>query len=80
MFSTCDTEKDLGVYFYETSHFHSHIYTSISKAKSSFAWLLTSMISRNSHEMKTTYRSLVRHNLEYYKNITKIGYDHFDGT
>ena len=62
---TCDTEKDLGVHFDEKSNFHSHIYTSISKAKSSLAWLLRSMISRNAYEMKTAYRSLVRHNLEY---------------
>ena len=62
---TCETEKDLGVMFNEKCTFHEHIYSSISKAKSSLAWILRSIISRNAYEMKTAYRSLVRHNLEY---------------
>ena len=62
---TCNTEKDLGVLFNEKCTFHDHIYTSISKAKSSLAWLLRSVLSRNAYEMKTAYRCLVRHNLEY---------------
>ena len=63
--STCSTEKDLGVIFNEKLNFHDHIYSSISKAKSSLAWLLRNVISRKAYEMKTAYRSLVRHNLEY---------------
>ena len=51
--------------FNEKCTFHDHIYTSISKAKSSLAWLLRSILSRNACEMKTAYRCLVRHNLEY---------------
>ena len=62
---TCESEKDLGVIFNEKCTFHEHIYASISKAKSSLAWLLRSIISRNAYEMKTAYRCLVRHNLEY---------------
>ena len=62
---TCTTEKDLGVTFNEKFDFSDHIYASISKAKSSLAWLLRNVISRNAYEMKTAYRSLVRHNLEY---------------
>jgi hypothetical protein len=61
----CSTEKDLGVTFNEKGNFHDHIYTSISKAKSSLAWLLRSILSREPYEMKTAYRCLVRHNLEY---------------
>ena len=63
--NTCNTEKDLGVIFNEKFNFQDHIYTSISKAKSSLSWLLRNIISRNPYEMKTAYRSLVRHNLEY---------------
>ena len=63
--NTCNTEKDLGVIFNEKFNFQDHIYTSISKAKSSLSWLLRNVISRNPYEMKTAYRSLVRHNLEY---------------
>ena len=62
---TCSTEKDLGVIFNEKCNFHDHIYTSISKAKSSLAWLLRSILSREPYEMITAYRCLVRHNLEY---------------
>lgn len=62
---TCNSEKDLGVIFNEKCTFYEHIYASISKAKSSLAWLLRSIISRNAYEMKTAYRCLVRHNLEY---------------
>ena len=61
----CSTEKDLGVIFNEKGNFHDHIYTSISKAKSSLAWLLRSILSREPYEMKIAYRCLVRHNLEY---------------
>ena len=62
---TCTEEKDLGVLFNEKLSFHDHIYASISKAKSSLAWLLRNTISRDSYVMKTAYKSLVRHNLEY---------------
>jgi hypothetical protein len=61
----CSSEKDLGVTFNEKLNFHDHIYTSISKAKSSLAWLLRNTLSRAPYEMKTAYKSLVRHNLEY---------------
>ena len=61
----CTEEKDLGVTFNEKFSFHEHIYTSISKAKSSLAWLLRNTLSRDAYVMKTAYKSLVRHNLEY---------------
>ena len=63
--NTCSTEKDLGVTFNEKLNFVDHIYTSISKAKSSLAWFLRNTLSRDSYVMKTAYKSLVRHNLEY---------------
>ena len=62
---TCDSEKDLGVLFNEKLNFSDHIYASISKAKSSLAWLLRNTISREKYVMKTAYKALVRHNLEY---------------
>ena len=61
----CSTEKDLGVIFNEKLNFYDHIYASISKAKSSLAWLLRNTISRDPYAMKTAYKALVRHNLEY---------------
>ena len=61
----CSLEKDLGVTFNEKFSFHDHIYTSISKAKSCLAWLLRNTLSRDPYVMKTAYKSLVRHNLEY---------------
>ena len=61
----CSTEKDLGVIFNEKLNFFDHIYASISKAKSSLAWLLRNTISRDPYVMKTAYKALVRHNLEY---------------
>ena len=61
----CSTEKDLGVIFNEKFNFYDHIYASISKAKSSLAWLLRNTISRDPYAMKTAYKALVRHNLEY---------------
>ena len=61
----CSTEKDLGVTFNEKFNFQDHIYASISKAKSSLAWLLRNTLSREAYVMKTAYKSLVRHNLEY---------------
>ena len=63
--STCSQETDLGVIFNEKLNFHDQAYTSISKAKSSLAWLLRNTITRKPYDMKTAYRSLVRHNLEY---------------
>ena len=62
---TCESEKDLGVTFNEKLNFNEHIYTSISKAKSSLAWLLRNTLSRDPYVMKTAYKQLVRHNLEY---------------
>ena len=61
----CCSEKDLGVIFNEKLNFHDHIQASISKAKSSLAWLLRNTISREPYTMKTAYKALVRHNLEY---------------
>ena len=61
----CDSEKDLGVIFNSDFNFREHIYTSISKAKSTMAWLLRNIISRNSEVMITVYKSLIRHHLEY---------------
>ena len=61
----CSTEKDLGVIFNEKLNFHDHIYASISKAKSCLAWLLRNTISREPYVMKTAYKALVRHNVEY---------------
>ena len=61
----CTEEKDLGVTFNEKFSFHEHIYASISKAKSCLAWLLRNTLSRDPYVMKTAYKSLVRHNLEY---------------
>ena len=62
---TCDSEKDLGVTFNKKLNFNEHICTSISKAKSSLAWLLRNTISRDPYVMKTAYKQLVRHNVEY---------------
>ena len=66
---TCNTEKDLGVIFSEKCNFHDHIYSSISKAKSCLAWLLRNTLSREAYVMKTAYKSLVRHNLEYCSQV-----------
>ena len=62
---SCASEKDLGVQFTESLNFYEHIYASISKAKSSLAWLLRNTITRDPYTMKTAYKSFVRHNLEY---------------
>ena len=62
---TCTEEKDLGVLFNEKLTFHDHIYASISKAKSSLAWFSRNIISRDPYVMKTAYKTMVRHNLEY---------------
>ena len=61
----CNLEKDLGVLFNEKFNFSDHIAASISKAKSSLAWLLRNTLSRDPYVMKTAYNSLIRHNLEY---------------
>ena len=61
----CDSEKDLGVLFTEKFNFSDHIYASISKAKSSLAWFERNTLSRDPYVMKTAYKSLIRHNLEY---------------
>lgn len=62
---SCKSEKDLGVTFNEKFNFQDHICASISKAKSSLAWFLRSTLSRDPYVMKTAYKSLVRHNVEY---------------
>ena len=62
---SCESEKDLGVTFNKKLNFNEHICTSISKAKSSLAWLLRNTISRDPYVMKTAYKQLVRHNVEY---------------
>ena len=64
-FKKCDSEKDLGVLFTEKFNFSDHIYASISKAKSSLAWFERNTLSRDPYVMKTAYKSLIRHNLEY---------------
>ena len=63
--STCETEKDLGILFNNRLNFQDHIRAAISKAKSSLAWLLRNTLSRDSYVMKTAYKALVRHNVEY---------------
>ena len=63
--STCEIEKDLGVIFNNRLNFQDHISAAISKAKSSLAWLLRNTLSRNAYVMKTAYKALVRHNVEY---------------
>ena len=63
--STCEIEKDLGVIFNNRLNFQDHIKAAISKAKSSLAWLLRNTLSRNAYVMKTAYKALVRHNVEY---------------
>ena len=62
---TCENEKDLGVIFNNRLNFQDHIRTAISKAKSSLAWLLRNTLSRDTYVMKTAYKALVRHNVEY---------------
>jgi|TARA_B110000196_G_C21147904_1_gene667753 hypothetical protein len=61
----CNSEKDLGVLFNEKFNFSDHIYASISKAKASLAWFERNTLSRDPYVMKTAYKSLIRHNVEY---------------
>ena len=58
-------ERDLGVMFSDSFDFQKHIQASISKAKSTSAWLMRTIISRDQYVMVSLYKSLIRPHLEY---------------
>lgn len=60
-----DSEKDLGVHVNYNLSWEIHIEKFISKAKSCISWVSRSIISRDSHVLKSIYKSLVRPHLEY---------------
>jgi hypothetical protein len=60
-----DSEKDLGVLVSKNLDWNDHITSSINKANACTAWVIRSVISRESEVMLQIYKSMIRPHVEY---------------
>lgn len=60
-----DSEKDLGVLISKNLKWNDHIHNGINKANQMIAWVIRSVISRDSEVMLKIFQSMIRPNIEY---------------